>query len=542
MHPKAHQAHGPAHSSGRYRRWLRAFASSWLAEALPALVLAAALLIPYLGYPLVWDNGWYYECLTNATHTAFEFKKLLCFQHPTFLFLGIFMVPEYLMPGSVWAVHAIMFAWFLLSVAAFGAICRKLLPNTRPWTRMLATALYATQPVLLANATGFNVDAGVTFTFVMVLALLLYEKHWQAILLGILMTFTKETGVLFYALAVGGHWVLTLRPQHVSTVHALRASWRRVFHLVPPLLFVLYSMSNVAFFEGHDSEDLARIMTSFDLLHPRFHLMLKEIFLFQFTWFQTAVILAGAALWAWHWDHGNHRRMTPHARMVWLFAALYAIGTYFITRYDHFNNVRYFMIIFPLGTALFAVSVSYLLRREYWRGLLLGTALALQLIALFYSADPLSRRLFGTFSVGRLEMYPLGSFDACCAYGRDQLIYNFQHLKIVSMQDEILSHIRPQAGTVIGNHPLSWFGLNENADPVTYRRSLKPNAIKPLYLNANDLLALPNPPASFWYIAYPHMSDQAKQLSLLQSRYTMVEKTDVEKSGYVVPLYRFVPK
>jgi hypothetical protein len=540
MHSQAHRSHGtPVHAGRFWSRFVRRL-PRWIVEAVPGIVLAAALLFPYLDYPLLWDGGWYYECLKTAMHSEFAFKNFLCFQHPTFLFIGIFTVPEYFLPNSVWAIHAVILAWHLLSVAAFSAICRKLLPHVRPLTRILATALFATQPVILANATALNPDTAVTYSFVILLALLMYGRHTLAIATGILMTFSKETGILFYMLATAGHWIFAVRPHHISTVRALRASWWRVPYLLPAVLFVIYSASGIAFFEGHDSGDLVRTMTSFDLLHPRFHLMLKEIFVFQFTWIQTAIILVAGLLWLWRWDKGLHPHITQHTRLVWLFALLYAAGTYFITRYDHFNNVRYFMVIFPLGTALFAVSASSLFRHHRPREILLSFAILLQVTALFLSVDPISQRLFGTFPVGKLVMYPLGNFDGCCAYGRDQLVYNFQHLKLIALQDNIFRHIRPAQGTIIGNHPLSWFGFNEGFDLATYRRDSGPSPVMPLYLNAHDLTTMQDPPESFWYIEYPHMADQAEQLLALQERFTQTETVMISEGGYTIPLHRYV--
>ena len=206
----------------------------WLQESLPGIGVFFALLLPYLTLPMLWDGRWYFNCMSNAAHAPFHFQNFLCFQHPSFLFIGIFAIPEHFFPGSLPWLHGIVLIWGSLSIIAFSAICQKLLPHAPPLTRILATLLYATQPVIVANATAFSPDIGITYSQVILLGFLLYDRTGWIIAAGILLTFTKETGILFYTLAILAHWIFLMRPHFGSTFAALRASWKRIFLLLLP--------------------------------------------------------------------------------------------------------------------------------------------------------------------------------------------------------------------------------------------------------------------------------------------------------------------
>jgi len=509
----------------------------WLQDSLPGIGLFFVLLLPYLTFPLLWDGRWYFNCMSNAAHAPFRFQNFLCFQHPSFLFMGIFAIPEHFFPGSLPWLHGIVLTWGFLSIVAFSAICQKLLPHAPPLTRILATLLYATQPVIVANATAFSPDIGITYSQVILLGFLLYDRTGWIIAAGILLTFTKETGILFYTLAILAHWIFLVRPRFRSTFAALRASWRRIpLLLLPQVLFVVYSASGIAFFEGNDTGSLLRKLTSFSLLEPRFLLTLKEIFLFQFTWLQTGVIAIAALVWLWQWGRGALRPPAQDTRLVWLLAALYAAGAYCLTRYLHVNNLRYFMAIFPIGLLLFAASAVHLLSRGNLANHLLMVALLLQTASLFYSADPLSRAMFGTFSFGERTMYPLGKVDG--GIGRDQLVYNLQHLELATIQDAIFAHIRPTPETTISTHRDAWFGFNDGVDPATFRRTLAAGAVMPHYLAAGDIISLPHPPREVWYIEYPNFVNE-HELSTLRERYDTAHVWEFRDGGYGIRVHQF---
>jgi len=512
----------------------------WLQESLPGVGLFFVLLLPYLTLPLLWDGRWYFYCMANAAHMPFRFQNFLCFQHPSFLFIGMFAIPERFFPGSLPWLHGIVLIWGCVSIIAFGAICQKLLPHAPGVTRVLATLLYATQPVIVANATAFNPDIGITYWLVILLAFMLYDRTGWIIAAGILLTFTKETGILSYTLAILAHWIFLMRPHFGSTFAALRAAWKRIFLLLlPHTLFVVYSVSGVAFFEGSNAGSLLRALTTFTLLDPHFLLTVEEIFLFQFTWLQTGVIAIAALVWLWKWDRGALPRPTQHTRLVWLLAALYAASAYCLTRYLHVNNLRYFMAIFPIGSLLFAASAVHLLSRRNLASHLLMLALLLQTVSIFYSVDPLSRKMFGTFSFGERIMYPLGKVDG--GIGRDQLVYNLQHLELSAIQDAIFEHIRPTPTTTIATHRDAWFGFNDGVDPVTFHRTSAPGAVMPRYMAAADIVHLPDPPGEVWYIEYPNFVNE-DDLGTMRERYNTADVREFRDGGYGIRVHQFLLK
>jgi hypothetical protein len=544
-HPHAHPIHpstgGQHAASSWFLRNLRRL-PDWVTEAAPGLVLFVLLLAPYLTIPLIWDGRVYEMCTEAALKTGFAFKSMLCFGHPSFLYIRLFGVAEQLSPHSAVLMHLLTLAEGLVSIVAFAAVCRKLLPHGSRLTRVLTTLLYVTQPVILSNATTFTLDNGITHFFVILLALLLYGRHKWAAACGLLMIFTKETGVLFYFLAVTAHWLYLVRPSHAGMAGALRSSWKKLALLALPVaLFALYRLEVKTLFDGRDAHSVVQILTSFNLTDPRFLAMMAEIFVFQFAWVQTAVILLAAALWLWKWDKGSLPHPNSQRRMVWFLVLVYAAGTYALTRYIPYNNLRYLMLAYPLGSLLFAVSCVALFRTRRLVNAALAVAVALQVVAVFSSVDPVSRAIFGTFDFGSWKMYPLGKIDnlSCCMRGRDQIVYNFQHLKLATMQSRIFERIRPTPQTVISTHPEVSVGFNDGADKDDFRWSWKPDAIYPRYWAPVDIVRMPDPWREVWFIEYPNF-DNAEQLALLKRSYVQVSREDIRDRGYVIPLYRFV--
>ncbi len=441
--------------------------------------------------------------------------------------------------------HTVMFALATASIVAFSFIIRGLFPKTSLAQRILGVMLFSIQPVIIGNVIDFNFDNGVMFFFVILLALLFYGYEKWMMIIGFLMVFTKESGVLLYGLTLVGYWIFFLRRNHTFLPDALRSGIRRSWLLLPLFLYLFHMgvqkhIGNPLLHENIAPDTIVHAMLSLDLLHERFLTFLTEIFLFQFTWFQTGVTVCALLVWLWRRDSTRSYAGKRFCYFL-LIIFLYVTGIHTFTRYVPYNNIRYMMPLFPLGILLFIESTLLLGRGKFFSTALLAIAIALNALALFRSVDPVSRALLGTFKFGSHSIYALGSFDGCCLFGRDQLVYNLEYRKIFSLQDLALQKIAPSRETVIALPPNADWSHRDALDPVTFRRTWSPEGLMPTYVSIDDVLKMAPLPVEFYSIDFPNLPTDAARSSV-EEKYDRAFLETIVDGGYSIGLTKYVLK
>ncbi len=519
-------------------------------EVLPGLAAFFFLVAPYWLWLPVWDGEAFLECLRGAAHEPFQWRYFLCYAHPSIFFVTLFAIPESLFPAStyfptasVFMMHTTMFVLGAASIVAFHSISRLLFLTCTRTFRTLCVLLYATHPVILANSISYNFDIGVTFFLVILLALLLYGYGKSAALVGLMMVFTKESGFMLYALVLLGYWLLFIRRHFRSTPEAILTLLKRWWYFVPFLLLLAHMLwqrhlGNVLFHENYSFETVSRAMTTFDLLHPRFLALMVEIFVFQFAWLQTLVMLVACVVWCWRWDRGQQSNKARKSNGLGLLIFVYLTGAYFLTRLVPFIAIRYVMPLFPLAILVFAASVASLARASRLSSALLLAALILNIVAGFRSIDPLTAAFFGTFSIGSRQMYKLGHYDTCCILGRDQLAYNFEHTKLLSLQERAMQYIRPGTGTVIAFHKEATVSHRNPLDAKTFVRSWSPESFLPIYVTIDDIFSISPPLKEFILIDLPNMPTEI-QRRRTEEAYALSQSGSVSQGGYSLGIYTY---
>lgn len=514
-------------------------------EVLPGLIVFLFLVTPYwLSIP-VWDGEGFAACIRGAAHESFRWGNFLCFEHPSILFISLFSIPENFFPNSIFLMHTMMFALGAASIVAFHTLCRLLFPHASRLTRVLCILLYAAQPVIIANVIDVNLDNGVLFFFVILLALLFYGHEKWAALIGLMMVFTKESGVLLYGLTLISYWTFVVRRQHRFLPSALKAGLQRWWFLLPILLYSFHTLwqkhlGNAMLHEGRAPHDVLRGLLSIEFLHERFLTVLTTIFLFQFTWFQTAMMLSALLLWFWRRDLQRHHHSDrfPHLGFI---IFLFLAGVYFLTRLVPWINIRYMMPLFPLSILLFTASVVAITRNQRIVHGLLIVAVLLNALAMFRSVDPVSIALLKTFSFGSRTMYALGDYDICCLRGRDQLVYNMEYQNLFLLQDRAFKRIRPDASTYIAFPKDANRGHHSALHPVTFHRTWSSSGIVPAYMTIDNVPSLNPLPDEFFFIDLPNFpaENQKKQV---EEKYDIASFEEIEQSGYSIGLIKYVLK
>lgn len=514
-------------------------------EALPALVVFSLLLLPFLRHLPILDGFLYYECLKQAVHGPEHFHGFACINHPSLLFMGLYALPEYFFPGKAIAIQITTMLLGGLSIVAFSSILRILVPSRGfAFVRALTSLLYASQPVVIASTPNFTLDVGLTFIFFPFLLCLLRKQYGFAALLGILLTFTKETGLILYCLTLLLWFFVFLVPRHISLLRAFRALLAERWLFVPVFLIGLYMAVQISLLHSypfHEYTRLSFVSRLFALtVDRRLLVLLGEVFFAQFRWIQTLILLAGAAVFLRH-SSGRKRLIgsSMQARSTLFITLLYITGALLLTRLHAYNNPRYFMVLYPLGSALVLVCLRFLIGKGKLILLYLLLILSLNVPALLRSNDPVSELLLGSFPFGRHRLYAMtvATDDRCCGFGQDQLIYNLEYTKLLVLLEEALQWIHPTATAIVVTYPIAYSFLWNTVDPVTFRFSQEPGSLHIHSTGFGALLERKRLPEEIYYIEFPNFFDTAN-LETLRKSYATVEMREFQSSGYAMRAYR----
>jgi hypothetical protein len=225
-----------------------------------------------------------------------------------------------------------------------------------------------------------------------------------------------------------------------------------------------------------------------------------------------------------------------HRPLLFVILAFLAT-TYTLTRYETFSHARYLLGIVPLFVLLFLVALRVVVPRARPRYAFLGLTLLVLLASDFRTIDPVSRRLWGTFSFGRHELLKLTSWNnECCGYSMDQLVYNLEYLKFDAIQNAIFRDIRPPwSGAFVGNEK-AWLMRPGPVTPEGRRTMRVWDLAWVHYLSVNDLERRKPPTDTVYFVAFPNF-DNGPDLQRLRRSYSVMSRKSYERSGYAVPVY-----
>lgn len=511
----------------------------WVRRALAALPFLA-LVLPRLGFVPLWDGAAYGDCLNAATARGFDLWALNCFDHPSMAYMGVLALAWKVSGGATWAMLLANAALGAVAVGAFLALLDRLAPKTAPLERVVVAAALGAVPPLAAGSLNLTVDYGTVVAFVLLLVALAASRPLLALVAGLALTFTKEPGIALAGLATGT-WLVAfaLRPPG-TWADKLRRALQVWPMLLVPVAFGAYLGARVLRHQplwwslDADQRSLLDVLTSFQLVDPVFRSYLTVVFVANFMWVPSLVLVAGAVLWAARRLSGQPRGEAAGGGALWL-GSLLVLATWLLTRHRTYINVRYFLPLFPLALACAWLVLVDLVRPARVRAGLFAGLLALFVLSAFRTADPLSRAVFGSFAFGRHELLATTSLTGeCCARGRDQLAYNLEFTHLHELLDDVLAEVRPTDAAPLVLAKLGrWYTIEAvTGDPP--RRALRgPGLGAPPVLIVDELDGRASLPATLTFLDLPY-ADGASELARLVGRYTVVGRRTFDRGGYTV--------
>ena len=459
---------------------------------------------------------------------------------------------QYLDLGNAVLLNLSQLVLAILGIWGFRGILRSLIPSAADASeRLLATLAFAALPIVLASEQSFNPDTGVMVFSLLYLAFLLEGRYRSGLVAGLFLVSSKESGVILYLFATGifvVQWWLnpsTPRPRAIQMLKRTFAflpflSWGAVFLFAWSKGRAVIWRSPIAA-ENQNLIGRALIPDPHDLSRLSYG---AGIWIVNFHWVWTIVILAAILVFfrVRSWTRTAERAGVESmpAAVVVAFSFCSAVA---LTRFSTFANLRYLLPVYPLVLAVFVISVRIVFLSRGARLAVLAGFLALSLISVFRTVDPLSRAVYGTFDFGSHSMLKMTSLTGeCCGYGRDQLVYNLEFTHLATIQDRIYASIRPTMKTAIVKDGLEEWFIDGLLDATTFRRTLRmENVVRPRYMTSADVLISRNPPSELYYVAFPNV-DNAAGFERLRRRYQVVSDTDFGESGYSIRVTKMIQK
>lgn len=537
-----------------------------------------------------WDAATYWGAIkqaveaTQATASISALPKVILdtynvFGHSAMGYVGLIVLGQLFDYPNLFALNVVQLILASFSVFCGYKIFRWFLPKAEQLPEVLiATAIYALDPLFFASSIFINTDFPVLVFYTAALAALLYGHYGWFALASIMMIFSKATGTLFWVSLVGGiglygliiliqdikhHRSLSLSrllPPTAQGVNSLLSYWssgyRIVCILLPGIAYKLYTIAQ----QGN-----SWVMNSgmkFDSkgwncfgFNPRvMSNRAAEIFILNFHWVLVAVIIIALLIGYGRQlerrknctDIDVHNTTEMQASRWWgllpvltgfiIFVAFnLSYITYIIPRYVVYGG--FFLIIFTL------LALQYSSESTKFRCSLLAIIFGLFGWQTFRTVDPLSIAFFGSTPFSEHRILQIDSPGEAQGNG---FVYNAEF----ALEDKLLNRMQkaiPIARDTIlitwnKDSGYSWFTRGDTfVDADTLERTIDTrNSFGYNIIEASSLQSA-TAPVNAVYIYMPWLaqfSNEQQELAHIGQFYNISPPEDVGFQGYSLRLYR----
>ncbi len=517
-----------------------------------AALAACALLATRMGYAPIWDGRIYAACIAAAAE-HFSAESLRCAGHASQAYAALAASAQRLAPDSSVPLLATNACLFAIACVGFHRLIRHVFPSVASLDRALLTAAFVLHPAFLSAVVQPGLDLPLLPEFIWAVVFVLERRWLPLVLTGLALAFTKETGVLLYAVLLACYAVWF----EVRAAGPFGERVNRVLRLAPLALpgvaFAAYLVvrrfaspgQSVIWYTGTTSDSLLGqfLVPRLDLYQVNYAVL---ILVLSFGWVVSATIGADAFVGIVRAGHREPPRPVPGADRANLgFLLLLAVATgYALTRFTTFGHTRYFLVVYGLLLVLFLGSLLRLGVGAAARRSALGGYAVLLLVSALRTVDPMSRRLYGTFAFGSHDMLRMTRVTGeCCGFGQDQLAYSLEFTVLQPLTDAAVGAIEASAPTptIVLPDSTSWIFLDPPASGRRHFAFRLRSGEKPTVFEHREIVQGANRPASAFYIALPY-GDNERAMRELKPLYEFRDQRRFERDGYAISVYRMTPR
>jgi hypothetical protein len=519
------------------------------------LLLTVLLHLKFLDVSQIWDGYIYYAQLLKALSESGSWQDFLhnlnIAGHPTMGYMALMAIGQWMDYGNPILLNASNLLLLLLAVWAFYKILLFFSPaeDDRPEMLMI-TLLFSLNPVLFGASIFFNVDFPVAIFLVCVLYAILYEKYFLAGLFGLLLVFSKETGIILYGGIITlfavvpllprlfplwqryapGAFMMLFRGQRLSVI--LKVIW-----VALPLPLSLYYWLIYNRTENWIGGPIVSIAWDSPIAFTR----LFQMFGINFQWLLSLCIILALIRICQAKDNIWENLSDWKVNSYHLWALIILWGGFVIMNLflKTFTNVRYVLPAIIFLILFFSLTLKKVFVRRGFRIAMIAVVIFLTGWQVFQTVDPVSRAFFGTIPFGNHPLLKMTSVtgECCGRAGRDQLVYNAEFAMIPRLLDKLYAEIPLAGESNIIVHPLGNFNIFTPVDEVSRQRTMQyDNAFFPHVYGFQQIIRGVIP-ATGYYVYLPWMEDAKRELDFVQHFFAVQDKKVIAINGYSLDVY-----
>lgn|GEM_PF-4128836 len=514
------------------------------------------LIVVFRDFTPFYDGGLYYAGIERLVTQPFRWEHLHLEGHVSPIYTVIVSASQFFAQGNMIPIFATNFALGLFATCMLYLLLRHVLGAVTTNDELMMTAsIFAITPVFLVHGFHINLDFPLAVFLIPYLYFLLTKKLWLSGLFALALLMTKETGIMVYVVTLALYLLMyVVRPSG-----AVRRAFLNLLEqwplLVPGVIFLVYYAGFRTFagggvpYWGHgtvESNPLFMLL-DFNLADMTLRSFLGNIFILNFHWLMTLVIVVALLHYAVRWMTGQRTSPIEGIRFGdFLFFTLLLLGlVYITTRVRPWNNPRYVLVAFPLLIIVFQYALVSLVKRSSVRMGILGIVLTLIALANVVTVDPVSKKFYGTIMFGEHPWLDMTTMIGPYGSRRDQQAYNLELLELHTATHHALMALRPAPNSVMLAGPYANFYLairyrNEDFTPTLRLADASPlrwyDTIE--HMKPDQLPAILGEQREFTYFAFPNFINDT-YLAELHSHYPLLREDTFGRSGYLVRTYTF---
>jgi hypothetical protein len=508
--------------------------------------LFAAIRIAFLDTVPKWDSAVYYHGLLKSISTFnFSFESFMAFnwhKHPSMgfgLFSALFQFPS---PDNLIMLSIGNLVLGILVVTGFYYLIDYFFKKNSKFEKILATSLFAVNPLFIAVSSSFVPDYGVISFFVLGLAAFFHKKHFLSVFFFLFAIFSKETGgytytlfALFYSLIVVVSNISRIKVNKIAGMF---------FYVVPGIVYFFYLLYTKGshWTAGKPIAIAAKdCFFCFAFRPTHFIQNIWVMFILNFNWvFTLFILLFLFKLIFMKWSDLKKLLTTSNKEMFSILLTFFGFVFFFMI------FVIYIVPSYMLISVFFLTLVGYFslnqILKSKQRIIFLPILITILIVQNFVSIDLFSAKIFGTFEFGKFSIPKVGT-----EYAADGMIYNTQfiyidrllnkfHKKInITNEDNIIINADYWDSFYLGGGGYELY-INDYTKEINFTKS---GSFRPGIFH---LKASKNLPDYAYYISFPWIENVSETEKILNTIYSIEKKDKVEINTYYLDVYHLVKK
>lgn len=405
-----------------------------------------------------WDSSVYFEALTQILpRFSFSIKSFInnfnWYQHPTMGFYFVESLGQFFSPTNTIAPQIINFFLGLIAIYSFYLIVKYFFPHNDVIENILITTLFTVNPLFLGLSISFLPDYAVLVFFLATYASLIYEKDLLFIFFGVLLVFSKETGIFAYTVLFISYLLLVSLKKWIKSKGI---DFSKIIVLLIPffsaVFYYLTQKGSVWTYAGKTAYNWgSNCQFCFGINQLNVTQNLLIFFVLNFNWILSLFILGSIIknqiLNTRVSEHTSDSKEDLKRIIYYCFIAFVLLFLVYII----YVLPSYLGLAICLISLIFYFSLVNLVKSVRLRKRIIILITLLLFIQSFITVDPISKFAFGTFKIGGVEILKIGT-----EYLGDGMVYNTQFANVDRLVSKFVSDFNIAPKDTIFMDPYAW--------------------------------------------------------------------------------------